>query len=73
MKGISPKSKGEKYTHYMELVNDFRDKYILPDPELLSLFNESMNTDCFADEHHLLKVQDILYQMLDKGMMKQTV
>lgn len=67
MKGIKPKPKGEKYTHYMELVNDFRDQYILPDAELLSLFNEFMNTDCFEDEQHLVKVQDILYQMLDKG------
>lgn len=67
MKGIKPKPKGEKYTHYMELVNDFRDQYVLPDAELLSLFNEFMNTDCFEDEQHLVKVQDILYQMLDKG------
>lgn len=67
IKRIRPKPKGEKYTHYMELVTDFRDTYILPDVELLSLYNESMNADCFADEQHLIKVQDILYQMLDKG------
>lgn len=66
IKGINPKQKGEKYAHYLELVRDFRDKYILPDHELLRLFNESMDADCIEDQHHLLKVQDILYQMLDK-------
>jgi 5-methylcytosine-specific restriction endonuclease McrBC GTP-binding regulatory subunit McrB len=66
MIGAEPKSKGEKYAHYMELVSDFRDKYILPDPKLISLVKGFMNSDCFADENHLVMVQDILYQMLDQ-------
>lgn len=66
MTGVEPKAKGEKYSHYLELVADFRERYILPDPELISLVNGFMNPDCFADENHLVLVQDILYQMLSK-------
>ncbi len=67
MIGVEPKSKGEKYAHYMELVYDFRDSYVLPDTELLNLIKGFMNSECFTDDSNLLIVQDILYQMLDKG------
>jgi len=66
MTGVEPKAKGDKYTHYLELVADFRERYILPDAELVSLVNGFMNPDCFADDNHLVLVQDILYQMLSK-------
>ncbi|NMC58598.1 MAG: hypothetical protein GYA51_04315, partial [Candidatus Methanofastidiosa archaeon] len=67
MAGIEPKPKGEKYAHYMELVHDFRDSYVVPDNELISLVKGFMNPDCFPDENNLVLVQDIFYQMLDKG------
>ena len=61
------KPKGEKYSHYMELIADFRDEYILPDAELIELVGSFMTPDCFEDENHLVMAQDILFQMLDKG------
>ncbi len=66
MTGVEPKAKGDKYFHYLELVADLRERYILPDPELINLVNGFLNPDCFADENHLVLVQDILYQMLSK-------
>lgn len=67
MIGAESKTKGEKYAHYMELVSDFRDKYIVPDTELISLVKGSLNSDCYIDENHFVMVQDILYQILDQG------
>jgi 5-methylcytosine-specific restriction protein B len=67
MAGIEPKPKGEKYAHYMELVYDFRDGYVVIDKDLISLVKGFMNPDCFPDENNLVLVQDIFYQMLDKG------
>lgn len=64
--GIEPKSKGEKYAHYLELVADFVENYILPDTELINLVKGYMTPECYNDKNHLLMVQDILYQMLDK-------
>jgi hypothetical protein len=66
MISATPKPKGEKYTHYMQLIIDFRDKYIVPDTELISLVKVFMNPDCFEDTNHLILGQDILFQMLDK-------
>lgn len=64
--GVDPKPRGEKYAHYLELVTDFVDTYVVPDAELIALVKGFMNSDCFADENHLILVQDILFQMLDK-------
>jgi len=63
--GTEAKSKGEKYTHYLELVSDFIENYIIPDAELISQIQGCMDNDCFSDEHHLLLAQDILFQMLE--------
>ena len=61
------KPKGEKYSHFMELVANFRDEYILPDTELIGRVRSFMNSDCFDDPNNLVLAQDILYQTLDKG------
>jgi 5-methylcytosine-specific restriction protein B len=64
--GVSPKPTGEKYAHYMELISEFRDNYILTDKELVSLVSDSLRPDCYPDESHLILAQNILYVMLDK-------
>ena len=64
--GVNPKAKGEKYSHYLELVSDLIKRYISPDNELVELVNSYMEADCFDDPNKLILAQDILYQMLDK-------
>ena len=64
--GINAKPKGEKYAHYLSLIDDFINDYINDDEELLNLVNEIIPIDAFKDESHKLLAQDILYQTLDK-------
>jgi|GEM_PF-330622 len=64
--GINAKPKGEKYVHYLSLIDDFINDYISEDEELLNLVNEIIPVDAFKDESHKLLAQDILYQTLDK-------
>lgn len=64
--GVEPRQKGEKYSHYMELITELRDKYIILDHELLELVKSCMNPNCFDDRNHLILAQDILFQNLEK-------
>ena len=64
--GIDAKPKGEKYEHYIELITDLVNKYIIPDVELTEQVSELMSPDCFEDENHLILAQDILFKMLDR-------
>ncbi len=64
---IKAKPKGEKYVHYLELVEDFIREYIVGDQELLELVEPLIDSpDCFRDKNHKILAQDILYQTLDK-------
>jgi 5-methylcytosine-specific restriction protein B len=64
---VQAKEKGEKYVHYMELLEEFINEYILEDTELLELIMPLIDSpDCFQDKNHLILAQDILYQTLDK-------
>ena len=64
---IKAKEKGEKYVHYLGLIDDFIHEYIENDIELLDLVQPLLNgSDCFKDENHLILAQDILYTQLDK-------
>jgi 5-methylcytosine-specific restriction endonuclease McrBC GTP-binding regulatory subunit McrB len=64
--GIKTKGKWERYIHYLELIKDFKDKYIDTDLELIQLVDDLKTEDCYADKNHLILAQDILYQMLEK-------
>jgi len=64
--GIHPKKKGEKYVHYLELIDELISEYINDDEELLELVNISITANAFQDTNHKLLAQDILYQSLDK-------
>lgn len=57
--------KNEKYSHYLELVDQIIKDYIEKDNELIELV-KSYIPEYYNGSNHLLLVQDILYQMLDK-------
>lgn len=63
--GIKQRRKNEKYGHYLELVNDFIEKYIQTDIELLQLVSDKLPKNVFEDKHYKLLAQDILYRTLD--------
>ncbi len=65
--GVAPKGKGEKYSHYRELLLDFIANYITSDHELLDLMAEAVPETAYQDPNHLLLAQNILYVMLDQG------
>ncbi len=69
--GIQPKWSGEKYAHYLELLHDLIDNYILEDTELLDFVDSELQKgDCYPDESRLLLAQDILFQMLEAPITK---
>jgi len=63
--GVKTVGAGEKYVHYLELVNLFIDEYISKDIELIELV-KSYIPDYYNGENHLILAQDILYSVLDK-------
>lgn len=64
--GITSRKKGEKYVHYLELVDDLIENYIKKDTELIELFQEIISSyDCYQDPYFKILAQDILYQMLE--------
>ncbi|MFM7682416.1 MAG: EVE domain-containing protein, partial [Bacteroidota bacterium] len=62
---IPTAGKNERYTHYLELLSDFIEKYIIPDTELIETV-KSLIPEYYDGTHHLLLAQDILYSMLNK-------
>jgi hypothetical protein len=65
--GISTKKKGEKYLHYLELIDQLINNYINKDKELLDLVEHIIPSDAFQDNNHKILAQDIIYSQLDKG------
>lgn len=70
--GVAPRKAGAKYTHYLELIDQFISDYVEPDGALLEIVESQLTDDCFDDENHLVLAQDILYQMLEKGQEDET-
>ncbi|GGK71789.1 McrB family protein [Rufibacter glacialis] len=66
--GQKAKPKGEKYIHYMQLVDDFIKNHIKPSNELLTTVANLLPNDAYPDKQYLILAQDILYRMLDKGL-----
>lgn len=56
----------EKYTHYLQLVDQVINEYIIEDGELIALVKSKLSPGSFEDPNHLLLAQDIFYQMLKK-------
>ena len=64
--GIKPEKKGKKLVHYLSLLDEFIEDYILEDSELLELKKELLTDDCYEDDNHKIYAQDILYSTLDQ-------
>jgi len=64
--GIKPEKKGKKLVHYLSLLDDFIENYILEDSELIELKRELLTDDCYEDINHKIYAQDILYSTLDQ-------
>ncbi len=62
---IPTAGKNERYTHYLELLSNFIEEYIIPDTELIETV-KSLIPEYYDGTHHLLLAQDILYCMLNK-------
>jgi 5-methylcytosine-specific restriction protein B len=62
--GIKEAKKNEKYTHYLKLIDEFIEKYIETDTELIEQV-KTLIPDFYDGTNHKLLAQDILYQMLD--------
>jgi hypothetical protein len=64
--GVEPAGKYEKYAHYLELVNQFIENYIVPDSELTDTV-KSYIPEYYDGKNNLLLAQDILYTMFNKA------
>jgi hypothetical protein len=63
---VQPAGKNRKYGHYLELVNQFIQEYIVTDQALIEQVKAYI-PEYYDGTNHLLLAQDILYQMLDKN------
>lgn len=59
---VEKEKKGERYIHYLELIDEFIDDYISKDKELLKLSRDTFTADCFIDDNLNILAQDILYR-----------
>jgi len=66
--GEVPKTKGLKYKHYLELINNLINNYITKDSELLEQVSSNLAPNCFEDPNHKILAQDILYRGLEKSV-----
>ena len=64
--GAEPAGKNEKYGHYLELLNQFIENYIVPDIELIDMVKNYI-PEYYDGTNNLLLAQDILYCMLNKA------
>jgi hypothetical protein len=64
--GAEPAGKNEKYAHYLELLNQFIEDYIVPDTELTNTV-KSYIPEYYDGKNNLLLAQDILYTMYNKA------
>lgn len=65
--GIASKKSGRKYVHYLELIDQLINEYIVHDTELVAMVQSQLTDDCYKDPNHRLLAQDILYQMLERN------
>ncbi len=60
--GIKSVSKNSRYEHYIQLIKDFIENYIVQDKELLEIKSNFLTSECYNDSNNLIFAQDILYQ-----------
>ncbi len=67
--GVKEAKKNEKYSHYLQLIDEITTKYIQNDNELIDQV-KSYIPQYYDGTNNLILAQDILYQMLDRGAEK---
>lgn len=63
--GVNEAGKHHRYPHFLTLIGDLIEKYIVPDEELINLV-KSLIPEFYDGTNHLLLAQDILYQTLEQ-------
>ncbi len=63
--GIKKEKKNKKYAHYLKLIDELVEKYIVPDKKLIELVKSTI-PKYYDGTNNKLLAQDILYQMLEK-------
>ncbi len=66
---IKAQKKGDKYVHYLELIEELIEEYLRSDIELVTLFKSSLPTHVYQDEGLNILAQDILFTQLDNAKM----
>ena len=59
--------KGQKFIHYLNLIKEFKEKYIKEDKELWQLTNATLPETAWKDENLNILAQDVLYVGLDQN------
>ncbi len=62
---IKKAKSGDRYIHYLELINQFTENYIDEDEELQQMHSAYLRSTNFKDEQFKILAQDVLYQSLD--------
>lgn len=65
---IKKANAGGKYVHYLNLIDELKEKYIKYDDELLELTNQTLPDSAWRDENFNILAQDTLYVMLDQNI-----
>src|SRR5699024_2044373 len=63
--GVDRPSAGERYIHYLELIEEFIDKIISKDEELVGLSRGTLTEDCYVDDNLNILAHDILFRTLE--------
>lgn len=64
---VNPEGKGKKYSHYLQLLNELIENFILTDNELLNFKEKFLPNDSYLDKNQYILAQDILYRTLDNS------
>lgn len=57
---------GKKYIHYLNLIAELKESYILKDKELQKLSKSTLDETCYKDPKYNILAQDILFRLLDQ-------
>ncbi|MBI1305559.1 MAG: AAA domain-containing protein [Bacteroidetes bacterium] len=57
---------GKNYVHYLKLLKNFRDEFVITDFDLLKKVDSILQNQTFKDGNRLLLCQDILFQTLER-------
>jgi len=68
---LAPAKKNRKYIHYLKLIEELIEEYIIHDSELLNLVKKFIPADLNPLNYRLI-AQDILYVMLEKNYQEKT-